>query len=100
MKSSTWEPFVLQIADQILQQRMRFYDQVALHPARIPLPRIWCPNRFPATMGNDDSTPISGRLVHTVRKERFLGIIDQNPSVSKSNRLHVVIVRFFFMNLT
>ena len=47
MKSSTWEPFVLQIADQILQQRMRLYDQVALHPARIPLPCIWCPNRFP-----------------------------------------------------
>jgi hypothetical protein len=39
---------------------MRFYDQVALHPARIPLPRIWCPNRFPATMGNDDSTPFRG----------------------------------------
>ena len=28
---------------------------------------------------------------------RLLGIIGQNPSVSKSNRLHVVIFRFFFI---
>ena len=30
---------------------------------------------------------------------RFLGIINQNPSVSKSNWLHVVIFRFFFISL-
>ena len=30
---------------------------------------------------------------------RFLGIIGQNPSVSKSNRLYVVIFRFFFIDL-
>ena len=30
---------------------------------------------------------------------RFWGIIGQVPSVSKSNRLHVVIFRFFFINL-
>ena len=30
---------------------------------------------------------------------RFLGIISRNPSVSKSNRLHVVIVRWFFSPL-
>ena len=30
MKSSTWEPFVPEIAEQILQQQqMRFYDQVS-----------------------------------------------------------------------
>ena len=30
---------------------------------------------------------------------RFFGIIGQNPSVSKSDQLHVVIFRLFFMNL-
>ena len=30
---------------------------------------------------------------------RYLGIIAQNPSVSKSNRLHVVIFRIFFSKL-
>ena len=30
---------------------------------------------------------------------RFLGIIGQNPSVSKSNWLHVVIFQFFFIDL-
>ena len=30
---------------------------------------------------------------------RFLGIISQNPSVSKSNRIHVVIFRCLFDNL-
>ena len=30
---------------------------------------------------------------------RFLGLISQIPSVSKSNHLHVVIFRFFFINL-
>ena len=30
-------------------------------------------------------------------QERFLGIIGENPSVSKLNRLHVVIVRSIFM---
>ena len=29
------------------------------------------------------------------RGGRFLGIIDRNPSVSKSNRLYVVIIQFF-----
>ena len=28
----------------------------------------------------------------------FLGVISQNPSVSKSNWLHIVIFRFFFIN--
>ena len=31
--------------------------------------------------------------------ERFWGVIGQNPCVSKSNRLHVAIYRFFFTNL-
>jgi len=30
---------------------------------------------------------------------RFLSMIGQNPSVFKSYRLHVVIARFFFINL-
>ncbi len=30
---------------------------------------------------------------------RFLGIIGQDPSVSKSNRLHIVIIRLFFIEL-
>ena len=33
------------------------------------------------------------------RPGRFLGLIGQNLSVSKSNRLHVVIFRFFFTHL-
>ena len=30
---------------------------------------------------------------------RTLGIINQNPSVSKSNQLHIMILQFFFINL-
>ena len=30
---------------------------------------------------------------------RFLGIISQNPSISKSNRLHVLFFGYFFINL-
>lgn len=30
---------------------------------------------------------------------RTLGIINQNPSVPKSNQLHIMILRFFFINL-
>ena len=32
--------------------------------------------------------------------ERFLGSISQNPSISKSSCLHVVIFRIFFINLS
>jgi hypothetical protein len=31
--------------------------------------------------------------------ERFVGIVGQNPSVPKSNRLHVVSFWFFFISL-
>ena len=31
--------------------------------------------------------------------KRFLGMINQDPSVSKSDRLHVAIFRFFFISL-
>ena len=38
-------------------------------------------------------------ILHKQCPGRFLGIIGQDLSVSKSNRLHVVIFRFFFINL-
>ena len=34
-----------------------------------------------------------------VSGENFWGIIGQNPSVSKSNELHVVILMYFFTEL-
>jgi hypothetical protein len=86
-------------------RRLKFV-QDSQHPIIIIRGPASPSNVKPTKRSSSQILSTTGRVVQGINNvvsgyflERFLDIINQNPSVSKSNRLHVVIAQFVFSNM-